>query len=109
MGAYPLRGFGGIAGGGILIVVLLSHSVHPFMPLLVTSSGQRQFPWPGDSEGESASDGEEPAMSPREVRQDNALSLWWAGPLSPASEGNPETSTEAVETEAIGVQAADAL
>ncbi|XP_024915719.1 telomerase Cajal body protein 1 isoform X2 [Cynoglossus semilaevis] len=84
-------------------------SVHPFMPLLVTSSGQRQFPWPGDSEGESASDGEEPAMSPREVRQDNALSLWWAGPLSPASEGNPETSTEAVETEAIGVQAADAL
>ncbi|XP_032400528.1 telomerase Cajal body protein 1 isoform X2 [Etheostoma spectabile] len=67
-------------------------SIHPFMPLLATSSGQRQFPWPGESEGDSASEGEggEAVMSPPEVRQDNALSLWWAGPLGPAPEGDPE-------------------
>ncbi|KAF1380464.1 hypothetical protein PFLUV_G00164010 [Perca fluviatilis] len=67
-------------------------SIHPFMPLLATSSGQRQFPWPGESEGDSASEGEggEAVMPPPEVRQDNALSLWWAGPLGPAPEGDPE-------------------
>lgn len=74
-------------------------SVHPFMPLLATSSGQRQFPWPGESEGDSASEGEggEAAMSPQETRQDNALSLWWAGPLGPAPEESQEQSAEAVE------------
>ncbi|XP_034076457.1 telomerase Cajal body protein 1 [Gymnodraco acuticeps] len=70
-------------------------SIHPFMPLLATSSGQRQFPSPdkSDSEGE----GGEAVMSPQEIRQDNALSLWWAGPLAPAPEGGPEPSTEVVE------------
>nr|XP_040037239.1 telomerase Cajal body protein 1 [Gasterosteus aculeatus aculeatus]XP_040037240.1 telomerase Cajal body protein 1 [Gasterosteus aculeatus aculeatus]XP_040037241.1 telomerase Cajal body protein 1 [Gasterosteus aculeatus aculeatus]XP_040037242.1 telomerase Cajal body protein 1 [Gasterosteus aculeatus aculeatus]XP_040037244.1 telomerase Cajal body protein 1 [Gasterosteus aculeatus aculeatus] len=70
-------------------------SVHPFMPLLATSSGQRQFPSPGESEGDSASEGEtaEAVMSPQEARQDNALSLWWAGPL-----GSQEQEGEAVET-----------
>ncbi|XP_044040809.1 telomerase Cajal body protein 1 [Siniperca chuatsi] len=74
-------------------------SIHPFMPLLATSSGQRQFPWPGDSEGDSASDGEgsKAVMSPQEIRQDNALTLWWAGPLGPATEGNQEPSTAVVE------------
>lgn len=74
-------------------------SIHPFMPLLASSSGQRQFPWPGDSEGESASDGEggEAAASPQEMRQDNALSLWWAGPLGPAPEGGEEPNAVAVE------------
>ncbi|XP_041635832.1 telomerase Cajal body protein 1 [Cheilinus undulatus] len=74
-------------------------SVHPFMPLLATSSGQRQFPWPGDSEGDSASDGEggEAVMSPQEIRQDNTLSLWWAGPLSPAVEEGQEQSSAAGE------------
>lgn len=74
-------------------------SIHPFMPLLATSSGQRQFPWPGDSEGDSASDGEggKAVMSPQEIRQDNALTLWWAGPLGAATEGNPEQSTSVVE------------
>ncbi|XP_010737064.2 telomerase Cajal body protein 1 [Larimichthys crocea] len=74
-------------------------SIHPFMPLLATSSGQRQFPWPGDSEGDSASDAEggEAVMSAQENRQDNTLSVWWAGPLSPAAEGNPEKSTEVAE------------
>ncbi|XP_073331725.1 telomerase Cajal body protein 1 [Pagrus major] len=74
-------------------------SIHPFMPLLATSSGQRQFQWPGDSEGDSASDGEggEAVMSPQEIRQDNTLSLWWAGPLGPAAEGSQEQSTAVVE------------
>lgn len=78
---------------------LLFYSIHPFMPLLATSSGQRQFPWPGDSEGDSASDGEgaEAVMSPQEIRQDNALSLWWAGPLGPATEGNQEQTAAVVE------------
>ncbi|KAK9524568.1 hypothetical protein VZT92_016951 [Zoarces viviparus] len=76
-------------------------SIHPFMPLLATSSGQRQFPSPGESEGDSASEGEggEAVVSPQETRQDNALSLWWAGPLGPAAaaEGSQEPSTEVVE------------
>uniref|UniRef100_A0A671UXF9 Telomerase Cajal body protein 1 n=1 Tax=Sparus aurata TaxID=8175 RepID=A0A671UXF9_SPAAU len=74
-------------------------SIHPFMPLLATSSGQRQFPWPADSEGDSASDGEggEAVMSPQETRQDNTLSLWWAGPLGPAAEGGQEQSTAVAE------------
>lgn len=68
-------------------------SIHPFMPLLATSSGQRQFPWPGDSEGDSASDGEGDVVSTQEVRQDNTLSLWWAGPLSSAAEDGQEKSS----------------
>ncbi|XP_069015314.1 telomerase Cajal body protein 1 [Embiotoca jacksoni] len=74
-------------------------SIHPFMPLLATSSGQRQFPWPADSEGDSASDTEGGAavMSQQETRQDNALTLWWAGPLCPAAEGSHDRDTEATE------------
>lgn len=76
------------------------NSVHPFMPLLATSSGQRQFPWPGDSEGDSASDGEgggdDVASSPG-LRQDNTLSVWWAGPLSSVSEGTEDQSSVVVE------------
>ncbi|KAM9836816.1 telomerase Cajal body protein 1 [Aulostomus maculatus] len=74
-------------------------SIHPFMPLLATSSGQRQFPWPGDSEGDSGSDGEggEAVITQQESRQDNTLSLWWAGPLGPASEGNQEQSGSVVD------------
>lgn len=79
--------------------ILLFYSIHPFMPLLATSSGQRQFPWPTDSEGDSASDGEggEAVMSPQETRQDNTLSLWWAGPLGPAAEGGQEQSAAVAE------------
>lgn len=75
-------------------------SIHPFMPLLATSSGQRQFPWPGDSEGDSASDteGGGAVMSRQEVRQDNALTLWWAGPLGPAAEESRDDNTAAAET-----------
>lgn len=73
-------------------------SVHPFMPLLATSSGQRQFPWPGDSEGDSASDteGGGTVMSQPETRQDNALTLWWAGPLGSAPEESGEQDAAVV-------------
>ncbi|KAJ8389312.1 hypothetical protein AAFF_G00121770 [Aldrovandia affinis] len=64
-------------------------SLHPYMPLLVSSSGQRQFCWPGDSEGDSDSDGEA-VMSPQQDRHDNAIALWWAGPLSSANHGGQE-------------------
>lgn len=79
----------------------LLNSVHPFMPLLATSSGQRQFPWPGDSEGDSASDGEaggdgDVASLPG-LRQDNTLSVWWAGPLSSVAEGPEDQSAVVVE------------
>lgn len=70
------------------------------MPLLATSSGQRQFPWPSDSDGDSASDGEgggDAVMSTQELRQDNTLSVWWAGPLGPAAEGAEGQSTAEVE------------
>lgn len=74
-------------------------SIHPFMPLLATASGQRQFPWPSDSGDDSASDGEgaEAVVSPQETRQDNALSLWWAGLLGSAAEEGPQQKTEVVE------------
>ncbi|KAK5848565.1 hypothetical protein PBY51_006167 [Eleginops maclovinus] len=72
-------------------------SIHPFMPLLATSSGQRQFPSPGESDGDSEGEGGEAVMSPQEIRQDNALSLWWAGPLAPAVEGSQEPSTEVLD------------
>lgn len=66
-------------------------SVHPFMPLLATSSGQRQFPSPGDSEDDSGPDSEAVA-APRERREDNTLRVWWAGPVGPAHEGTGDQS-----------------
>ncbi|XP_054608490.1 telomerase Cajal body protein 1 [Dunckerocampus dactyliophorus] len=74
-------------------------SIHPFLPLLATSSGQRQFPWPSDGETESSSDSEDgdtaisTATSPQASRQDNGLRLWWAGPCSPALEEQEQNAT----------------
>lgn len=85
-------------------------SVHPFMPILATSSGQRQFPWPTDSEGEgdSSSDtegggggGGGGATLQQEVRQDNALTLWWAGPLSPPAEESQDQNAAAAEASSV--------
>ncbi|KAM6949564.1 telomerase Cajal body protein 1 [Aplochiton taeniatus] len=73
-------------------------SVHPFMPLLASSSGQRQFPGPGGSESDSDSEGDKAAVSPRETRQDNALTLWWAGPLGSAPEDNQGPPAPVVES-----------
>ncbi|XP_061664479.1 telomerase Cajal body protein 1 [Syngnathoides biaculeatus] len=67
-------------------------SVHPFMPLVATSSGQRQFPWPSDGEGDSSSSdaeaegADEAATSSVANRGDNGLSLWWAGPCGPPAD-----------------------
>lgn len=74
------------------------NSIHPFMPLLATSSGQRQFPLPGDSEDDSGPDSEVVALQ-RESREDNTLRVWWAGPVGPAQEGTEDQSTN-VATEA---------
>ncbi|XP_053715643.1 telomerase Cajal body protein 1 [Synchiropus splendidus] len=71
-------------------------SIHPFMPLLATSSGQRQFPSPGDSD----SDGDGPVMSAPVSRQDNALCVWWAGPLAAAQDQDKELA--AAEAEGTG-------
>ncbi|XP_030636754.1 telomerase Cajal body protein 1 [Chanos chanos] len=72
-------------------------SVHPFMPLLATASGQRQFCWPSDGSSGSDSD-EERVMSSESVRQDNALVLWWAGPLGATSERGQRDSQTALES-----------
>ncbi|XP_015229273.1 PREDICTED: telomerase Cajal body protein 1 [Cyprinodon variegatus] len=78
-------------------------SLHPFMPILATSSGQRQFPWPADSEGDSASDteGGGGVELQQEIRQDNALTLWWAGPVSQAAEENQDQNTAAAEASSV--------
>ncbi|XP_055358376.1 telomerase Cajal body protein 1 [Betta splendens] len=74
-------------------------SIHPFMPLLASSSGQRQFPSPADGEGDSASESEGgEAVTTAPDRQDNTLSLWWAGPLGPVAEENQEQQPAAVES-----------
>lgn len=68
------------------------------MPLLATSSGQRQFPWPSDSEDDSGPDGDSIAL-PQESREDNTLRVWWAGPLgaaaAAAAEGSRDQSADA--------------
>ncbi|XP_026884248.2 telomerase Cajal body protein 1 [Electrophorus electricus] len=56
-------------------------SVHPFMPLVASCSGQRHFPSPGDA---SSSD-EDGVMSSDSIGVDNALTLWWAGPQGSTS------------------------
>lgn len=73
------------------------------MPILATSSGQRQFPWPADSEGDSASDteGGGGVELQQEIRQDNALTLWWAGPVSQAAEENQDQNTAAAEASSV--------
>lgn len=70
--------------------IIHSCSLHPFMPLVASSSGQRQFCWPSDSE-EAESDSEEShVISSNAIRQDNALVLWWAGPVGPTNEREQE-------------------
>ncbi|XP_032297534.1 telomerase Cajal body protein 1 [Coturnix japonica] len=48
--------------------------LHPWLPIMATSSGQRVFPVPWDSDDEGGDDDDEP---PR--RGDNGLQLWWWG------------------------------
>ncbi|XP_060781268.1 telomerase Cajal body protein 1 isoform X2 [Neoarius graeffei] len=59
-------------------------SLHPFMPLVASCSGQRQFPWPGDSDDSDSE--EDRMMTSSDIREDNGLVLWWAGPLGSTNE-----------------------
>ena len=52
---------------------ILSFSVHPSLPLVATSSGQRHFTLPGDS---SDSDSEESNATPSSHSEDNSLRIW---------------------------------
>ncbi|XP_055486942.1 LOW QUALITY PROTEIN: telomerase Cajal body protein 1 [Leucoraja erinacea] len=69
-------------------------SLHPFLPLLATTSGQRQFPEPPESDDE----GDGVLMSLRHARAENSVKLWLCaglgggcGPaVSPAAGGGPE-------------------
>ncbi|KAJ8246838.1 hypothetical protein GJAV_G00255950 [Gymnothorax javanicus] len=73
--------------------------LHPFMPLLATSSGQRQFCWPGDSEEDSDSGSDSEAMmSPQQGRHDNALALWLVGPVGSANQGGQGVTLPASES-----------
>ncbi|XP_023209899.1 telomerase Cajal body protein 1-like [Centruroides sculpturatus] len=47
-------------------------SIHPSLPLLLSSSGQRQFPEPEDSE-DSGNETE------KECKSENSIRLWWNG------------------------------
>lgn len=69
------------------------------MPLLATSSGQRQFPWPSDSEDDSGPDSDA-VSSPQDSREDNTLRVWWAGPLGAAAEASGDQSADAAAAEA---------
>ncbi|XP_036452399.1 telomerase Cajal body protein 1 [Colossoma macropomum] len=69
-------------------------SIHPFMPLVASCSGQRQFPWPTESDDSGSEPEEDRVMSSNGIREDNALVLWWAGPLGSSSEeGQQEQPT----------------
>ncbi|XP_072322050.1 telomerase Cajal body protein 1 [Eucyclogobius newberryi] len=65
-------------------------SVHPMLPLLATSSGQRQFSWPSDSEGDSGSDTDMGGHPER--RQENCVCVWWSGPPGAATQGPGDRS-----------------
>uniref|UniRef100_A0A2D4M300 Telomerase Cajal body protein 1 n=1 Tax=Micrurus spixii TaxID=129469 RepID=A0A2D4M300_9SAUR len=52
-------------------------SLHPSLPLLATSSGQRQFPDLLDSGDDEAEGGGDRPATPPQARGDNALRLWW--------------------------------
>ncbi|XP_013771698.1 telomerase Cajal body protein 1-like [Limulus polyphemus] len=52
-------------------------SLHPSMPLLATSSGQRKFPEPLDSEEDESSESE--MWLTKNLVIENSLRLWWTG------------------------------
>ncbi|XP_051995455.1 telomerase Cajal body protein 1 [Xyrauchen texanus] len=61
-------------------------SMHPFMPLVASSSGQRHFCWPSDSEESDSELDEGNVISSNSIQKDNALVIWWAGPLGSSNE-----------------------
>lgn len=75
-------------------------SLHPSLPLLATSSGQRVFPTPWDSDEEGAADSDPP------TRGDNRLQLWWWGGSDPPGDpdplGDPEPSDTPMDPDPLG-------
>ncbi|XP_043860031.1 telomerase Cajal body protein 1 [Dromiciops gliroides] len=57
-------------------------SLHPSMPLLATSSGQRVFPEPTNSEDEEGQANGVPLLSLSHAHPDFRLQLWWCGGAS---------------------------
>ncbi|KAG9274526.1 telomerase Cajal body protein 1 [Astyanax mexicanus] len=72
-------------------------SIHPFMPLVASCSGQRQFPSPDDSDGSDSGSDQDRVMSSNGIREDNALTLWWAGPLGSTSEERQQDEPAVIE------------
>lgn len=72
--------------------------MHPFMPLVASSSGQRKFCWPSESEDSESDSDEGNVMSSNGVRQDNALVLWWAGQLGSTNERGQEEEPAVIES-----------
>lgn len=68
------------------------------MPLVASSSGQRKFGWPSNSEDSESDSDEGNVMSSNGVRQDNALVLWWAGQLGSTNERGQEEESAVVES-----------
>lgn len=68
------------------------------MPLVASSSGQRKFCWPSDSEDSETDSDEGNVISSSGVRQDNALVLWWAGPLGSTNERSQEEEPAVIES-----------
>ncbi|XP_051851754.1 telomerase Cajal body protein 1 isoform X2 [Antechinus flavipes] len=56
--------------------------LHPSMPLLATSSGQRVFPEPTNSEDEEGQANGVPLLSLSHAHPDFRLQLWWCGGAS---------------------------
>ncbi|XP_071543489.1 telomerase Cajal body protein 1 [Panulirus ornatus] len=59
-------------------------SVHPYYPVIATSSGQRHFPEPeseSDSDNNSESEVERPLFTRKKIVQENTVKLWWLGGL----------------------------
>ncbi|XP_064409111.1 telomerase Cajal body protein 1 [Latimeria chalumnae] len=75
-------------------------SLHPSMPLLATTCGQRKFPEPFESGDEGDADGI--LMTHRYVTGENSLQLWWCSSPSCADErtGEEEVAERMISQEA---------
>ena len=59
---------------------MMNDSLHPTLPVLATSSGQRRFALRGDYESDGDGDGSEALAEVFEPPfTDNSVALWWSG------------------------------
>lgn len=54
-------------------------SLHPYNAILATSSGQRHFPEPVESDSSSDESVSKPMFSKKKITQENTVKLWWLG------------------------------